>query len=393
MRENGKNRLLLQIKAEIPILSTHLTAQQGPSRPLYSAVQGGYKIIVIYKLTMTQKLGTMCGPAAVLAAVALMTTGLAVHAAADSELTRASAALPASYHKDDYLPQYAEGLLPEPTVGGRMTIVGVASASGAVTGISVDGVTIDNSTDPPKGNPVPPPTGALRGQWCSFVDLRARALKSPGLRSASTGASRACRAPVHPAHVRVSLTQCARAGQWAFDWGIAYPNPAVAGKPMWVKFHSRDSKWDASGTANVVVQGSGGPLLSGSFATGDAARAAAYISYVAPTAGYAALIVHVQNNGSSAVSVTSAALNGAAPNSTVSGSIPARGHGVWHMELPAGTTSGSLYTLVVEFASGPPAVAAGRVPIDFFPIEHWPKSKECPVPGEQLLRPRTSRVG
>ena len=50
--------------------------------------------------------------------------------------------------------------------------------------------------------------------------------------------------------------------------------------------------------------------------------------------------------------------------------------------LLAPVTPGNLYTVVLQYAESGAAesVAGGRVAKTHFPIEAWPKSKECPFP-------------
>ena len=170
------------------------------------------------------------------------------------------AAFSSSYRKDAYLPQYIEVGNPIPTDGGRVHVVGLASASGVPAAIILNGTSLDLSV----GIPV---------------------------------------------------------GQWAVDWARAEPLAGfAAGAPFWRSFHSRRPAWDALAASGgqvslEIADAAGTALATGAFGV---AVPAVPITYVTTAAGRSSLHIFVQGARGGAT-LAALRVNGA----DVTASVPA----------------------------------------------------------------------
>lgn len=123
----------------------------------------------------------------------------------------------------------------------------------------------------------------------------------------------------------------------ALDWWHVWPPAPNAGDPLWIAFHSRLGKYDQTSSIPIEVKVGNASAVSGTF---PIARAKVPKTMLAPGEP---LFVHVP--------------------------------------LCAPLAPGSAWTIVATFADGSESVAAGRTITTHFPIEYWPSSGECSIPG------------
>jgi hypothetical protein len=151
---------------------------------------------------------------------------------------------------------------------------------------------------------------------------------------------------------------------------------------VWVVFHSRKDKWDTVKSANITLLAGSTVLLDGGF---KVYQPPVVLSYVTTTSDYKSAVVHVQNTQSSSATVASIVFNGQTFNASECGSpnvVPPNQNNVWVVPLSSPLSSGTLWTVVITYTGGiPPTVGGGRVIKPHFPVEHWPKSTDCPYPG------------
>ena len=240
----------------------------------------------------------------------------------------------ASYRKDAWLPQYLEVGVPEPLVGGRLHIVGVAAASGAIGDVVLNGTVLD-------------------------------------------------------------MRQGLDPSTWAADWVRVEPaGGLVAGQPFWVSLHSRRAAWDAalaagaSATLEVLDNASSAVLAGGSFAVQTPAVRAMW----ATTArGRADVHVFLRNEGAEPATLARALMNNVDVTAAVpaaAAAVPAGESVVWVLPASllggaAAVAEGAAWTLEVRWSE--PALAdtaaGGNFWREFFPIETWEHGSDCPCPG------------
>ena len=261
------------------------------------------------------------------------------HAIIPSVLVFIIAALPSvlglasSYRKDAYLRNYVEFNVPEPVDGGRVHIVGLASGTGVPSTIILNGTALDLSV----GVPV---------------------------------------------------------SEWVVDWARAEPcNGFSAGAPFWVSFHSRRTAWDAlaksGGTVSVAVaDAAGATLASGSFGVREpevpiswvttAENRSAVHVFVRAAAGVGATLATLKFNGANVTASVPPALRGVPANETVLWVLPAAAVGG-----AAAVAPGAVWTVEAEWAEAPRvgrSAAGGLLWPEFYPIETWFHSTDCPFP-------------
>lgn len=238
-----------------------------------------------------------------------------------------------SYRKDQYLPQYGEFNVPLPLEGGRVHVVGLATGTGVPTTIMLNGSALDLGTGIPLGD-------------------------------------------------------------WLVDWARAEPlNGLVSGSPFWFSFHSRRPAWDALAASGgevslAILDPSGAALASGTFGV---KVPEVPITYVTTAGGASTLHIFVRAQSTRA-DATLAALrvNGADVTSSVPvalRTVPANETLLW--ALPASALGGSaalapgqVWTVEVDWATGsiPRSAAGGILFREFYPIETWEHSSDCPFP-------------
>lgn len=167
----------------------------------------------------------------------------------------------------------------------------------------------------------------------------------------------------------------------ALDWYHVWPASAVAGEPIWVAFHSRDASWDSRTSATISVDSGATTLLSGTF---PVATAVVPLTSVTTASGGKTLLVHVKNVDSKAHTIARLVVDG--KDVTASSCIPKRTLGAGETALVrvprcAPAKVGAAWTVVLELSDGPASTGVGRVLPEQFPIEAWPKSADCPLPG------------
>ncbi|NET47697.1 MAG: calcium-binding protein, partial [Merismopedia sp. SIO2A8] len=245
-----------------------------------------------------------------------------------------------TYRKDYFFPNevYDENT-PEPLTGGRVQIAAIATVSGQVSNVVIDGVEWQVIYEP---NPaVTPP----------------------------------------------------------FEWVHVWPQTVEAGEPIWVNFHSRDAKWDTITHASLQVATNNGLAVDGYFAP---TSTPAPLTYVTTTDNYSTLLIHAQNTDSSAHHVEHLWVNGvdvltmdssATDPSDADGVgesilpnriLAAHSHALWEIPLVEPTSPGEAWTVVVEYANAPAAVGTGRVIPEFFPVMAWNNTSERPFPSGEL---------
>ncbi|MFO8072893.1 MAG: hypothetical protein R6V85_13550 [Polyangia bacterium] len=237
-------------------------------------------------------------------------------------------AIHASYRKDYWLP---ESLYPEsslewstepPLGGGRFHVVALAAASGEVTEVRINGTPTDQLLDGSSGTPL-------------------------------------------------------------IEWYHVWPDPVVAGEPIWVAFHSRSADWDTAASGQIAVSTSGGEAVDASF---DVAQTTVPLTYVTLDDSLDELIIHLKNTGDSARTVERLLVDGrdvlAADVACVPSTTIAPGESVmWTVPLCEPVELGDSWSVVVALDGGEESVAGGRALRPFFPIETWPRGSDCPEPG------------
>jgi hypothetical protein len=238
-----------------------------------------------------------------------------------------------SYRKDAYLTQYIEFGVPEPLTGGRLHIIGVATNSGQIGSVNLNGTILNMST---------------------------------GLNPSD----------------------------WLVDWVRVEPSTGlVIGQPFWVSLHSRSSLWDTALANNLVTtlavmsnNNSSVILASGSFTL---VKTPIRIMWVTSANLFTNIHIFVRNEGFVPATVFKAILCGIDITSSLSTSvrvIPARQTEVW--VIPSNLlgsyiiNAGTVWTLTIQFVESnfEDSIGGGIFWKEFFPIETWPHGSDCPFP-------------
>lgn len=225
----------------------------------------------------------------------------------------------ATYRKDNF---YPTDVYPEPTEepldGGRFHIVTTAQASGTITSISINGTNVE--------------------------DL---------------------------------LTQK------KIEWYHYWPQSVTAGRPVWVAFHSRNAEWDQASSGQLSIRTETEETVNTEFAV---AANPVPITYVTTDETRTVRLIHLQNADSKPHTVTRLIVDGvdvleAGIACLPSGTIAPGEAVMWTVPQCQPLKLGAPWSVVVEFSDLTPSVGVGRVIRPFFPIEAWPNSSECPLPG------------
>jgi hypothetical protein len=228
----------------------------------------------------------------------------------------------AGYRKDRYLQAYTENK-PAPTSGGRFHIATVAKVSGTIKAVKIDG-----------------------------VDLQ-KALEDPNVKNEQNPA----------------------------EWFHVWPDPTVAGRPLWVAFHSRRAAWDSKASGQLVIETDKGVAASGSF---PVQQTKVPLTYVTTTEDLKTLLIHARNTDPAPRTLKRLVVNGRDVTQAAcipKKSIPPRTSVMWRVPLCQKAKPGDAWTVVAGYHDAHPAVGAGRVLRPFFPIEAWNNTSECPFPG------------
>ncbi len=166
------------------------------------------------------------------------------------------------------------------------------------------------------------------------------------------------------------------------EWYHVWPDPVVAGEPIWVAFHSRNPSWDQSPSGTLRVVTTGGDALNGTF---PVQQTPLPLTYVTTTSDFSTLLVHAKNTSATSQTVTGLLVNGRdalVRGACVPSPVVAPGESVmWSVPLCTPTYAGAPWTVVVTLQGAPAAVGAGRVLRPHFPVEGWPKGGDCTFPG------------
>lgn len=169
------------------------------------------------------------------------------------------------------------------------------------------------------------------------------------------------------------------------DWLHVWPRQLRAGAPMWVAFHTRDPGFDVAGAAlELVVESTGGVALSARVVVARSPLTIASVSFVDDGR---TLVAHVTNvDDVPHIIAHLAVLDRDVDDTACLADRELRPGDTALLTAPLCTpaTPGDPWTILVDVDDGTagvaPAVAGGRVMPSFFPIEAWPKSRECPFP-------------
>jgi hypothetical protein len=240
---------------------------------------------------------------------------------------------PSSYRKDAYLPQYVEFNVPLPIEGGRVHVIGLANSSGVPASIILNGTALNVSVGVPQS-------------------------------------------------------------EWQVDWARVEPlSGFVAGAPFWLSFHSRRPAWDAlaasGGHVSLSIEdASGAPLAIGSFGVHVPEVP---ITYVTTAGGRSSLHIFVRAAGGRAASLATLRVNGADVTASVPPalrSVPANETVLWVLPASAvggaaALSPGAVWTVEAEWLEAPAlarSAAGGLLFAEFYPIETWEHSSDCPFP-------------
>lgn len=230
----------------------------------------------------------------------------------------------ASYRKDAYFPDevYREYTDP-PLDGGRFHIAAVAAASGRITEVRVDGLPVTVRLEPGEGGT--PPT---------------------------------------------------------MEWYHVWPDPAVAGQPVWVAFHSRDPAWDAAASARLEVLAGEQVVVDGVF---DVGITPGPLTWVTTDESGTERLIHLRNDSDATLVIEDVIVNGVRVLSGGAACVAERELGpgqtrLIRVPLCGDPEYGSAWTVVVEYADAAPAVGVGRTLRPHYVVEAWPRSSDCPVP-------------
>ena len=169
--------------------------------------------------------------------------------------------------------------------------------------------------------------------------------------------------------------------QAQIDWYHVWPREVVAGQPVWVAFHSRLASWDTAQTGTVSVESLSGTLFSATF---PVTRTPMPLRYVTTAEDGGVMLVHVMNVDPAPQTISRVIVDGrdvtsatCMPRSTL-----APGEHVL-LRVPQCTPKqpGAPWTVVLDIAGRPSSVGVGRVVPEFFPIESWVTTSDCPFPG------------
>jgi hypothetical protein len=160
-----------------------------------------------------------------------------------------------------------------------------------------------------------------------------------------------------------------------FDWFRAHSNPAT--NQVWLSFHSRNEDWLDASSIDVQITGKDGTTVVDD--TVAAGPPGLDLTYVTTRNGGAQVVLHIHSNGKEG-DLSKVVFDGVeVPLPSWAARVPANGHVVLTVD---GVTKkpGDIWTAVL-FTGSDGIGYGGRVVPERFPIEAWPKSDDCPLPG------------
>jgi len=171
--------------------------------------------------------------------------------------------------------------------------------------------------------------------------------------------------------------------QQKIEWYHYWPQTLIVGEPVWVAFHSRKAEWDSAENGELLIRTETEEAVNTEFTV---AGNSVPITYVTVNEARNSLLIHLKNNDSMAHDITRLIVNGrdvlaAGIACLPSATIEAGEAVMLTVPLCLQIDLGAPWNVVVEFDDITPSVGAGRVIRPFFPIEVWPSSSECPLPG------------
>ncbi len=177
------------------------------------------------------------------------------------------------------------------------------------------------------------------------------------------------------------------------EWYHYWPEKVSAGGILWFAFHSRDKKWDSATSASIRIDTDNGVAVEGNF---EVKKTKVPLTYITTTDDMTEFLVYLQNTDSVNHTVKSVRLNAKEVLTNGIACLPDRAikpqeTSVIRIPLCSAVKPGEPYTVVVEFENANPSVGVGRVIKPFFPIEAWPNSSECPVPGGNQTNYQSAR--
>lgn len=167
------------------------------------------------------------------------------------------------------------------------------------------------------------------------------------------------------------------------EWYHYWPEKVKAGGIVWFAFHSRDKKWDSATSATIKIETDNGVAVDGTF---EAKKTKVPLTYITTSDDMTEFLVYLQNTDSVNHTIKSIKLNAKEVLLSSIACVPDKiikpqETSLIRIPLCNPAKAGEPYTVVVEFENTNPSVGVGRVIKPFFPIEAWPNSSECPVPG------------
>jgi len=165
----------------------------------------------------------------------------------------------------------------------------------------------------------------------------------------------------------------------AADWARAMYDSTT--KQVSLSFHSRNTAWlDAPGAVlHLVITGSTGCAA----ASWTVAVSPVWFTWIAPKSSASnEWIAHLHNNASAPANVTALLFDGVsvATRPSLPFSIRAGAHLVLVFNASHPKQRGGLFTIAASTSAGTVGNGA-RVPDTQLPMEVWPHSTDCPVPG------------
>ncbi len=164
-------------------------------------------------------------------------------------------------------------------------------------------------------------------------------------------------------------------------WAHPYPFEVKAGEPVWVAFHSQEKSWDTSATGTVTIETDNGIALNGTFPVN---LIEIPITYVTTTNDYTKIVIHLHNRTSQTQNLIQLLYGGRDITDSAciaDKSIAPNEHVMWTFDLCEKAELGELWSVVAKFDNAKPSVAGGRIIREFYPIETWQSTSDCPFPG------------
>ena len=167
----------------------------------------------------------------------------------------------------------------------------------------------------------------------------------------------------------------------AIEWYHVWPEEVVAGQPIWLSLHSRSAAWDDQTVHKVTIVTDEGDALSERVVMTTTTTP---ITYVTTADEGTKLLIHAQNRADREAGIRAITVNGIRYDATeicgLSGPIAPGASVRAEIKLCEPLKPGAAWTVALDDGTGVPSVGAGRVVPEFFPIEAWPVSEDCPVP-------------